>query len=70
MVWTCDEDWVKKCMEYRVEGRRLVGRPWKTWLESVEADMADKEDVHNRRKWRRNVVKRKSNPMGKQTINR
>ena len=45
-----DEDWVKKCMEYRVEGRRLVGRPRKTWLESVEADMAeleiDKEDVH------------------------
>ena len=22
-----DEDWVKKCMEYRVEGRRPVGRP-------------------------------------------
>ena len=19
MVWTCDEDWVKKCMEYRLE---------------------------------------------------
>ena len=35
-----DEDLVKKCMEYRVEGRRLVGRPRKTWLESVEADMA------------------------------
>ena len=31
-----DEDWVKKCMEYRVEGRRLVGRPRMTWLESVE----------------------------------
>ena len=62
-----DEDWVKKCMAYRVEGRRLVGRPRKTWLESVEADMAeleiDKEDVHARRKWRRNVnvMKRKSN---------
>ena len=45
-----DEDWVKKCMEYRVEGRR----PRKTWLESVEADMAeleiDKEDVHDRSK--------------------
>ena len=45
----CDEDWVKKCMEYRVEGRRPVGRPRKTWLESVEVDMAeleiDKEDV-------------------------
>ena len=28
MVWTCDEegneDWVKKCMEYRVEGRRRL----------------------------------------------
>ena len=49
---------------YRVEGRRPVGRPRKTWLESVKADMAeleiDKEDVHNRKKWRRNVMKRKS----------
>ena len=43
MVWTCDEDWVKKCMEYRVEGRRPVGRPRKIWLESVEADMAELE---------------------------
>ena len=62
---------MKKCMEYRVEGKRPVGR---TWLDSVEDDMAeikiDKEDVHNRKKWRRNVVKRKSNPIGKRTINR
>ena len=29
------EDWVKKCMEYRVEGRRPIGRPRKTWLNSV-----------------------------------
>ena len=71
-----DEDWVKKCMEHRVEGRRPVGRPRKTWLESVEADMAaleiDKEDVYDRSKWRRNVnvIKRKSNPIGKRTINR
>ena len=55
---------------YRVEGRRPVGRPRKTWLESVEVDMAeleiDKEDVHDRSKWRRivNVMKRKSNPIG------
>ena len=45
-----DEDWVKKCMVYRAE----VGRPRKTWLESVEADMAeleiDKEDVHDKSK--------------------
>ena len=61
-------------MEYRVEDRRPVGRPRRTWLESVEADMAeleiDKEDVHDRNKWRRNVMKRKSNPIGKRTINR
>ena len=54
MVGTCDEDWVKKCMEYRVEARRPVGRPRRTWLESVEADVAeleiDKEDVHVRNK--------------------
>ena len=69
-----DEDWVKKCMEYIIEGRRQAGRPRKTRLESVEADMAeleiDKEDVHDRRKYRRNFRKRKSNPIGKRTINR
>ena len=69
-----NEDWVKKCMDYRVEGRRPVGRLRSTWLESVEAHMAeleiDKEDVHDRNKWRRNVVKMKSNPIEKRTINR
>ena len=57
MVWTCDEesdeDWVKKCMEFSVEGRKPVGKPRRT-LESVEADMAkleiDKEDAHDRKK--------------------
>ena len=69
-----DEDWVKKCMEYRVEGRRSVGRPRRSWLESVEAVMAefeiDKEDVHDRKKRRENVMKRKFNPIGKLNINR
>ena len=61
---------MKKCMEFRVEGRRPVGRPRRTWLESVEADMAeleieiDKEDVHDRNKWRGNVMKMNSNPIG------
>ena len=27
-------------------------------------------DVHNRKKWRNNVMKRKSNPIGTRTINR
>ena len=38
-----DEDWVKKCMEYRVEGRRPIGRQRKTLLESVESDMFELE---------------------------
>ena len=49
---------------YGVNSRRPDGSPRRTWLESVEADMAvleiDKEDVHDRKKWRRNVMKRKS----------
>ena len=59
---------------FRVEGRNPVGRPRRTWLDSVAADMADleidKEDVHDRKKWRRNDMKRNSNPIGKRTINR
>ena len=27
-----DDDWVKKCMEYRVEARRPIERPTSTWL--------------------------------------
>ena len=71
MVWTCDEDWVKKYMEFRVEGRRPVGQPRRTWLESVEAVMVEpeihREDVHDRK----NVMRRKSNPIRKsENINR
>ena len=55
-------------MEFRVEGRRQVGRPRRTWLESVEADMAeleiDRDDVHDRKKWRMNVMNRKSIHIG------
>jgi len=31
-----DNDWVKKCMEYEMEGVRPRGRPKKTWREIVE----------------------------------
>ena len=66
MVWTCDdENWVNKCMEIRVEGRRPVGIPRKTWLDNLETDMAeleiDRENIHDMKKWRQNVMKRKSN---------
>ena len=59
---------MKKCMEFRVECRTPVGRPRRTWLESVEADVAKlKIDI---KKWRENVMNRKSNPIGKWTISR
>ena len=49
-------------MEIRVEGRRLIGRLRETWLENVEADMAEQkidiEDIHDGKKWRRNVMKK------------
>ena len=50
-----------------------MGRP-RTLLDSVETDMAgleiNKEDLHDRKKQRRNLNKRKSNTIGKRTINR
>ena len=33
-----DDDWVKKCMEYEVEGSRPRGRPKRTWKEVVRED--------------------------------
>ena len=63
MVWTCDPDWVKKCMEFRVEGQRPVRRSKRIWLESVEADMIELEidrDVNDRKKWRKNVMKKEN----------
>jgi len=30
-----DDDWVKKCMEYKVEGSRPRRRPKRTWKEVV-----------------------------------
>ena len=43
-------------------------------IESVEADMEEldihREDAHDRKKQRKYVIKRKSNTIGKRTINR
>jgi len=40
-----DSDWVKKCMEYEVEGARPRGRAKKTWWEIVETDCHAKKTV-------------------------
>ena len=53
--------------EYKDEGRIPVGQLRRAWLESVETDMEelenDREGVHDRKKWRNNVMKRQSNPI-------
>jgi len=33
-----DNDWVKKCMEYEMEGAKPKGRPKETWTENVEKE--------------------------------
>jgi len=33
-----DDDWVKTCMEYEVEGPRPRERPKRTWTEVAEKD--------------------------------
>jgi len=52
-----DDDWVKKCMEYEVEGPRPRERPKRTWREVIKEDYQahklNTEDAMDRSKWRK-----------------
>ena len=52
-----DTDWVKKCMEYEVEGSRPRGRPKRTWKEVVQKDCQarnlNKEDAMDHGRWKK-----------------
>jgi len=52
-----DDDWVKKCMVYDVEGPRPRGRPKRTWKEVVKKDSQacklNEEAAVDRSKWRK-----------------
>ena len=52
-----DTDWVKKCMEYVVEGSRPRGRPKRTWKEVVQKDCQarnmNKEDAMDCGRWKK-----------------
>jgi len=54
-----DNDWMKKCMEYQLEGARPRGRPKKTWTEIVQKDCQspklNKEDVMDHNRWRKQI---------------
>jgi len=55
-----DDDFVKKCMEFEVEGPRQRGRPKRTWTEVVREDCQarklNKEDAMDRCKWRKLIT--------------
>jgi len=65
LPWYChvlqkeDSDWVKKCMEYEVEGARPKGRPKKTWTDIVGKDSKacrlNREDAMDRSRWRKQI---------------
>jgi len=50
-------DWVKKCMEYEVEGSRPRGRPKRTWREIVQKDCQarnlNRKDAMDRSSWKK-----------------
>jgi len=52
-----DDDWVKKCMEYEVEGPRPRGRPKRTLREGIKEDSQARklntEDNMDHSKWRK-----------------
>ena len=52
-----DDDWVKKCMEYEVEGLRPRGRPKRTLREGIiedcQARKLNTEDNMDHSKWRK-----------------
>jgi len=41
MVWTCGNDWLKKCQQLVIEGKAGRGRGRKTWLKCVRGDMKE-----------------------------
>jgi len=52
-----DTDWVKKCLEYKVEGSRPRGRPKRTWKEVMQKDCQacnlNKEDAMDHGRWKK-----------------
>jgi len=54
-----DNDWVKKCVEYEVEGVRPRCRPKKIWKEIVEKDCKvcglNRDDAVDHSTWRKQI---------------
>ena len=52
-----DEDWVKKCMEFRVEGRRRVGRPKKDMVRECRYGYGRTWNRQRRCPWQKELEK-------------
>jgi len=54
-----DNDWVKKCMKYEVEGSRPRGTSNGTWREVVQKDCQahklNSEDAMDHNRWRKQI---------------
>ena len=52
--------WIKKCRDVQVESCRRVGRPKKTWEQTIRNDREiwkmDKLDPHDRDTWRQSIA--------------
>jgi len=52
-----DSDWLKKCVDYEVEGARPKGRPKTTWSEIEQKDChaceLNMEDAMDHHRWRK-----------------
>ena len=54
-----DNDYVKRCITWEVEGIRQRGRPKKTWWDCVKNDMESlglsQKDAQSKNKWGRRI---------------
>ena len=61
-----DNDWVKRCITWEVEGKRQRGRPKKTWWDSVKNDMESldltQKDAQSRNNGERELRGQPANP--------
>ena len=61
-----DNDWVKRCITWEVEGIRQRGCLKKTWWDCVKNDMESlglsQKDAQFRNKWRRRIKGQPANP--------
>jgi len=49
-----DNEWLKKCMDYEVEGARLRGRP-KIVQKDCQACKLNREDAMDHNRWRKQI---------------